>query len=312
MASASVSGPLISIETDLLQAEVRTEGYTSGVGGGSLLDRATGARDLGHGLDIVDFLLEPKWDDPADGPIVEPYPGGDLYHGQLPKRYVEGPQICTRARKLDFEIIEGEGFVAVRQWWRWQWANYGRRPGSLWEQTIVFADGVRYFLSADRVTSANTVDELILRIDLPGHLKHTGGEQFERIHLSYSGDIPSSDFIEDFPPDGRFLYQRDDAAIPGRMIRGYQVRLGGEPGPWLMGMTLDPADVFQAWCHQRGYVCFIEEIGGRRVEEGERFGAAYAIGWFDDVAQAEAVYDQQRGARGLHADASGWRLTAEP
>ncbi len=67
MASISASGPIISIETDRLLAEVHTEGYVSGVKSGTLVDKATGARDLGHGLDIVDFLLEPKWDDPADG-----------------------------------------------------------------------------------------------------------------------------------------------------------------------------------------------------------------------------------------------------
>lgn len=49
MASISVSGPIISIETDRLLAEVHTEGYVSGVRSGTLVDKATGARDLGHG-----------------------------------------------------------------------------------------------------------------------------------------------------------------------------------------------------------------------------------------------------------------------
>jgi len=311
MASVSLSGPIITIETDRLLAQVRTEGYTSGVAGGTLVDKATGARDLGHGLDIVDFLLEPKWDDPADGPIEHEYEHHGLYHGDLPKRYVEGPQVCTQAKQLDFEIIEGEGFVAVRQWYRWRWANYGRRPGSLWEQTIVFADGLRYFLSADRVTSVNTVDDLILRIDLPGHLKHNAGTEFAQIYLSYQGYLPSSEFAEDFAPDARNLYRRDDAAIPEGMIRGYQVNLSGRPGPWLVGMPLAPADVYQAWCHQRGYVCHIMEIGGRRVEAGESFGAAYAIGWFDDISQAEAVYDSHLGARGLAVSSGSWALTEQ-
>ena len=312
MASISASGPIITIETDRLLAEVHTEGYTSGVGGGTLVDKATGARDLGHGLDIADFLLEPKWDDPADGDCEHEYQRSDALHGDMPKRYVEGPQICTQAGKLDFEIIEGEGFVALRQWWRWEWANYGRTPGSLWEQTIVFADGLRYFLSADRVTSVNAVDDLILRIDLPGHLKHNAGAEFDQVHLSYEGEIPSSEFCEDFGPHERHLYQRDDAAIPERMIRGYQVRLVSGVGPWLLGVTLDPADVYQAWCHQRGYVCHIMEIGGRRVEAGESFGAAYAVGWFDDIAQAEAAHDEHGPASGLAATAGGWELTREP
>ena len=35
-------------------------------------------------------------------------------------------------------------------------------------------------------------------------------------------------------------------------------------------MTLNPADVMEAWCHERGYVCLIEEIGGRPIKAGHR------------------------------------------
>ena len=42
-----------------VEAVVRKKGYVSGVAGGSLLDRETGFRDLGYGLDIVDWLMEP-------------------------------------------------------------------------------------------------------------------------------------------------------------------------------------------------------------------------------------------------------------
>ena len=312
MASIEVSGATILIDTDLLAAEVHTEGYVSGVFRNTLLDKTTGARDLGFGLDIVDFLLEPLADEPGGVDPAHQYHHGDKLHGDIPKRYVELPQICTGAGKLDFEIIEGEGFVGLRQWFRWQEATYGRAAGSLWEQTVVFADGLRYFFCADRVTSVNTVDELILRIDLPGHLKHDGGAEFEQIYLSYQGSIPSAEFVEDFAPDERCLYERDDARLPKRIIRAYQVRLEGSSGSWLAGMTLDPADVYQAWCHQRGYVCFIEEIGGRRVEAGQSFGAAHIIGWFDDIAEAEAAYDEHGGASGLRADGSGYELTAYP
>jgi hypothetical protein len=41
------------------------------------------------------------------------------------------------------------------------------------------------------------------------------------------------------------------------MIRAYQVKVKGKPGPWLAGMTLDPSEVCEAWCHQRGYVCLL-------------------------------------------------------
>jgi len=293
MASIRVAGARLLIETDRLQAEVATEGYVSGVAAGTLLDKATGARDLGFGLDIVDFLLEPLPDEP--GGTSHPYTCGDAFHGNLVKRYVELPQICTQARKLEYEVRQGGDWVAVRQWFRYQEATYGRQAGSLWEQTIVFRDGWRHFLSADRITSVNTVDDLILRLDMPGHMKHNAGDSFDAIYLSYQGEIPASEFVDDFPPDARNLYQRGAAPLPERMIRAYRVRLDGRPGPWLAGMTLQPDIVSEAWCHQRGYVCFIEEIGGRQVAAGESFGAAYAVGWFDDIGAMNATYDAYKG-----------------
>ena len=294
MAEITVDGARICVETDALCAEVHTEGYVSGVARGTLLDKATGARDLGFGLDIVDFLLEPLPDEP--GGTEHPYHRGDLYHGDLVKRYVEMPQICTGARKLDYAVETGENWVAVRQWYRYTSATYGRRSGSLWEQTLLFRDGVRYVLASDRVTSANTVDELILRIDMPGHLKHSAGDTFEQIYLSYEGLVPSADFTEDFPPDARHLYQRAAGQVPEHMIRAYQVRLrDGGSGPWLAGITFDPEVVYEAWCHQRGYVCFIQEIGGFPVQAGQTFGAAYAVGWFDDVDSMHAVAAKHRG-----------------
>ncbi len=308
MATIRVSGSVIAIETDLLSAQVHTEGYVSGVFRDTFVDKATGARDNSFGLDIADFLLEPIWDDPDADP-EHPYHGHDALHGDLPKRYVEGPQICTQAGRLEFEVTEGGDFVAVRQWYDWRWATCGRTPGSHWEQTLVFADGLRYFLGADRITSANDVEALIFRLDMPGHLRHNAGDTFRQIYLSYHGCIPPTEFIEDFPPDARFLYQRDDAAIPESMIRARQVTLpDGSAGPWLAGITLAPETVFQAWCHQRDYVCFIEEIGGWPVKAGESFGAAYAVGWFDDIEEMRAVAAMRDGATGIEVNARGWRL----
>jgi len=259
MATARVEGSTIHIETDVLRAEVWTDGYVSGVSGGTLLDKKTGARDLGHGLDIVDFLLEPKWDE--DGPEAPPsaqgYRRAPAVHGDIPKRFVELPQICTKARHLDYELIEGDDFVAVRQWFHYRQATYGRTPGSRWEQVIVFRDGQRYFYSADKIISRNTVDDLILRIDMPGHLKHKGGDSFEAIYLSYHGLIPSREFLTDFP----------------------------------------------------GYVCFIQEIGGSRVEAGQAFGAAYVVGWFDDIGEMLAVYDKLRGPVGIELDGKQWQFS---
>jgi len=307
MATAAQEPGGILIETDCLKARINLEGYVSGVQGGSFLDKRTGALDLGFGLDIVDFLLEPG-DDQGDLPPDQRYQYNDKVHGKLPRRYVELPQICTQAGKLPAEIIEGPDFVAVRQWFRYTQAAKGYVPGSLWEQTLVFTDGPRYFLAADRVTSANAVEALLLRIDMPGHLKHRQGDSFEQIYLSSHGTIPSAEFLEDFPPDGKCLYLRDDAHLPERMIRAYQVRLDGAPGPWLAGMTLEPAVVYDAWCHQRGYVCFIQENGGRPIQPGEQLTAAYVTGWFDGIEEMQAVFDRHRGAADLAVTPDGWHL----
>ncbi len=312
MIKHSITGSTIQIETDALRAEIRTEGYVSGVAGGTLHDKKSGARDLGHGLSIVDFLLEPApaGERPAEGQYQ--FGAGAMlrFHGRIPKRYVEGPQICTKAGKLPFEIIQGEGFLAVRQWFTWHQAYPPHQAGSRWEQILVFPENTRYFFSADRVTTVNTSDSLFFRVDMPGHIKHRSGDLFDHIYLSY-GDmtIPSTEFTADFPPDGRFLYQRGKQSLPDRFIRAYQVVLAGKPGPWLAGMTLQPSDVYEAWCHQRGYVCLIEELGGWSTKPGDTLGAAYIVGWFSDVAEMHSAYDSHRGWSGIALDGPAQRPT---
>ena len=59
-------------------------------------------------------------------------------------------------------------------------------------------------------------------------------------------------------------------------------------------MTFDPSEVSEAWCHERGYVCFIEEMHRPQGKAGESFGAAYVVGWFDDIAEMEKVYDRYK------------------
>jgi hypothetical protein len=281
----------VQIDTDALQARVNKKGYVSGIAQGSFLDKKTGAHDQGFGLHIMDFLMAPGWRD--DG-----YPRDPKVHGNLPKHYVEGPQICTRAKELRPEVIEGKDFVAVRQRFRFTEAAAGLKAGSTWEQTLVFQPGVRYVLSGERITSVNDVDDLFYRIDMPGHIRHKQGDTFAQVYLSYlDKPIPASAFTEDFAPDAKYLYQRHEDTIPERMIRAYQVKVVGKPGPWLAGMTLDPAEVAEAWCHQRGYVCFIEELHRRKVKAGDSFGAAYVVGYFDDVPEMEKVYDRYKGAK---------------
>jgi outer membrane protein assembly factor BamB len=296
------SGDELFIETDRLQAKVRKKGYVSGIAAASFLDKKTGARDAGFGLHIMDFLLGPGWRD--DG-----YARDKKYHGNLPKHYVEGPQICTQAKELAPEVIQGEDFVAVRLRFRFTKPGHGYKAGSLWEQVMVFQSGVRYVLGSEQITSANDVDSLLYRIDMPGHIKHKQGDTFANVYLSYHGTIKAAEFFNDFGPDERFLYQRSEGKIPERLIRAYQLRIDGQPGPWLAGMTLDPAAVAEAWCHQRGYVCFIQELHGKAVKAGERFGAAYVVGYFDDVAAMEKTYDRYKGTKGIVLGKQGFRLT---
>jgi hypothetical protein len=292
----------LRIDTNKLQARINSRGYVSGIAAGSFLDKQTGARDVGFGLHIMDFLLAPGWRD--DGYLRDP-----KVHGNLPKHYVEGPQICTQAKELAPEVIRGDGFVAVRLRFTYTKPGAGYKAGSTWEQTLVFQPGVRYVLSAERITSANDGDNLFYRIDMPGHIKHRGGDTFAQVYLSYLGrPIPAEAFHDNFAPDERYLYQRKEGQVPRRMIRAYQVKVDGKPGPWLAGITLDPAAVSEAWCHQRGYACFIEELHGRRVRAGESFGAAYVVGWFDDIPEMERVADRYRGKRGIAIERDRFRL----
>jgi len=306
----------IRIVGPALEASIRKDGYVTGVEGRSLLDVASGFRDAGFGLDVVDWLMEPGSDeayrDTLPGDL--PYLFNNAVHGKRPKRCLEGPQICSRAGALAPRAVAGPGFVAVRQDYTYTTHAPGKRAGSRWEQTIVFPAGKRYFLSADRATTVNPSDALFLRIDMPGHIRHRAGDTFSEVYLSYRGTIPAAEFLKDFAPDERFLYVREAGQVPRRFIRAYHLRdpATGKDGPWLAGMTLDPASVSEAWCHQRGYVCMIEEIGGRPIRAGQALGAAYIVGFFDSIAEMERVYDQHAGHDALEADARGWRLSRLP
>jgi hypothetical protein len=292
----------IHIQTATIEATINKKGYVSGIAVGSLVDKKTGAHDLGFGLHIMDFLLAPGWRD--DG-----YERDPKLHGNLPKHYVEGPQLCTQAKELHPEIVRGEDFVAVRMRYQYTQPAAGLKAGSTWEQTIVFQPKLRYVLSAERITSVNDVDDLFYRLDMPGHIRHHGADTFEQIYLSYLKEpIPASAFDKPFGPDEKFLYQRHADQIPQRIIRAYQVNQNGKPGPWLAGMTLEPGEVAEAWCHERGYVCMIEELHRKHVKAGESFGAAYVIGWFDNVAEMNQVYDKYKGATALEVDAKSFSL----
>jgi len=208
------SDDYVQVETDALRARINKRGYVSGIAAGSLLDKKTGARDAGFGLHIMGFLLAPGWKD--DG-----YARDKKVHGDLPHHYVEGPQVCTQAKRLTPEVIRGKGFVAVRLHYRFTQAAPGLKAGSLWEQTLVFQPGLRYVLSGERITSVNALDNVCYRIDMPGHICHKDGDTFAQVYLSYRGTIPASAFAKDFGPDEKFLYQRRPREVPRRLIRAY-------------------------------------------------------------------------------------------
>jgi hypothetical protein len=306
----------IQISTAALDASIRKKGYVTGIAAQSFLDKKTGFRDQGFGLDIVDWLMEPG-SDAADRdrlPADLVYKFNNSYHGRRPKRSIEGPQICTQAKELSPRVIRGKDFVAVVQGYTYHLAAPGKKTGSRWDQTIVFPAGKRYFLACDRITTVNSSDALFLRVDMPGHIKHQGGDTFSEIYLSYHGRIPAQEFLKDFAPDERFLYLRNDSALPRRMIRAFHLRdpATGKEGPWLAGMTLDPSVVSEAWCHQRGYVCLIEEFGGRPIRAGGVFSAAFLVGFFDSIDEMNAVYDRHAGKTRLTVTAEGWTLTENP
>ena len=123
-----------------------------------------------------------------------------------------------------------------------------------------------------------------------------------------SGYVPGPS--EDFPPDARFLYSRGKSTLPKRFIRACRLRdpKTGKQGPWLAGMTLEPSVVYEAWCHQRGYICMIEEFGGRPIKAGQSFSAAFIVGYFDSIEEMNEVYEQYRGHAALEVTDGGWKL----
>lgn len=126
-----------------------------------------------------------------------------------------------------------------------------------------------------------------------------------------NGIVPASLFVTDFAPDEKLNYRRDRVSdLPRRFIRAYRLRdpVSGRQGPWLAGMSLNPASVYEAWCHQRGYVCMIQEFGGNPIQAGQSFSAAFLVGYFDSVQEMEEVYDLYSGADDLEVSESGWDL----
>jgi hypothetical protein len=331
----------IKIETDQLEAVIPKKNpkhWMTGIEKGSFLDKATGFREIGDGLMVIDWLMEAgsdeAWSDKViapDGHGVGRYtwytnetdPARRSYalfaHGSSHrKRMIEGPQLCHRMKPVQPEVIRGQDFVAVTTSYHYEYAAPGRKPGSKWTQRIVFPRGERFFVLMDRIDSVNDSPEMFLRGDVPGCVRHERGDTFSEMYLSYlSGPqgvrIPSNEFFAPFPPDLKFGYRRDTHQTPKHFIRAYHLRdpKTTRDGPWLAGLTLEPSVVYEAWCSQRpgGIIVMIEEIHGRPVKAGESFSAAHIVGYFDSIDQMHQVFDRYKGHTGLTADESGWRLT---
>ena len=232
----------IKIETDKLEAVIPKKNpkqWMTGIEKGSFLDKTTGFREVGDGLMVVDWLMEAGSDEAWSDKVIAPDGHGVgrytwyanetdparrsyalMAHGSSHrKRMVEGPQLCHRMKPVQPEVIRGKDFVAVKTTYKFEYAAPGRKPGSRWTQLIVFPKGERYFVLMDKIDSVNDSEEMFLRNDTPGCVRHEKGDTFSEIYLSYlSGPkgvrIPSSEFFTPFPPDLKFGYRRDTHKTP--------------------------------------------------------------------------------------------------
>ncbi|MCR4414764.1 MAG: hypothetical protein NUV77_20295 [Thermoguttaceae bacterium] len=330
----------IKIETDLLEAVIPKKDpkhWMTGIEKGSFLDKKTGFREAGDGLMVVDWLMEAGSDEAYGDKVLAPDGHGVgrytwytnetdparrqyalMAHGSTHrKRVVEGPQLCHRMKPVQPEVIRGKDFAAVKTTYCYEYAAPGRKPGSRWTQWVVFPKDVRYFVLMDRIDTVNDSNEMFLRNDTPGCVRHERGDTFSEIYLSYLGGpqglrIPASEFFTPFPPDAKFGYRRDTHKLPEHFIRAYRLRdkATGKDGPWLAGMTLEPSIVYEAWCSQRpgGIIVMIEEVYGKPIKAGQSFSAAHIVGYFDSIDEMHNVYGRYKGHTGLTADPTGWRL----
>jgi hypothetical protein len=339
-ARVTESDTAIKIETDKLEAVIPKKNpkhWMTGIEKGSFLDKATGFREAGDGLMVVDWLMEAGSDEAWSDKVIAPDGHGVgrylwyanetdparreyavMAHGSSRrKRVVEGPQLCHRMKPVQPEVIRGQDFVAVKTTYRYEYAAPGRQAGSRWTQLIVFPKGERFFALMDKIDSVNDSAELFLRNDTPGCVRHEKGDAFSEMYLSYLNGpqglrIPAREFFTPFPPDVKFGYRRDTNKTPQHFIRAYHLRdkATGKDGPWLAGLTLEPSVVYEAWCSQRpgNIIVMIEEIHGKPVKAGQSFSAAHIVGYFDAIEDMHKVCDRYQGHTALSADAAGWRL----
>ena len=257
----------IKVETDKLEAVIPKKApkqWMTGIEKGSFLDKATGFREVGDGLMVVDWLMEAGSDEAWGDQVIAPDGNGVgrytwhtnetdparksyalMAHGSSHrKRMVEGPQLCHRMKPVQPEIIRGKDFVAIKTTYKFEYAAPGRKPGSQWTQLIVFPEGERYFVLMDKIDSVNDSEEMFLRNDTPGCVRHEKGDTFSEIYLSYlSGPqgirIPSSEFFTPFPPDLKFGYRRDTHKTPQYVYSRVPFAEQGDGRKWPLASRTD-------------------------------------------------------------------------
>jgi hypothetical protein len=144
-ARVTESDAAIKIETDKLEAVIPKKNpkqWMTGIEKGSFLDKATGFREAGDGLMVVDWLMEAGSDEAWSDKVIAPDGHGVgrytwhtnetdparqnyalMAHGSSHrKRMVEGPQLCHRMKPVQPEVIRGKDFVVVKTTSQYEYA----------------------------------------------------------------------------------------------------------------------------------------------------------------------------------------------
>ena len=135
----------------------------------------------------------------SDEAYRDQLPGDLLYEfnnlrttARRPSAAIEGPQICTQAEAAR---PRGRPRQGLRRGPKQRLPLHARRPGQ--EDRLGVGADARLPGRASATSSpatgsprANDSDALFLRLDMPGHIKHKGGDTFSEVYLSYHGTHP--------------------------------------------------------------------------------------------------------------------------
>src|SRR5438552_1222990 len=139
----------IKIDTDKLEAVIPKKNprqWMTGIEKASFLDKATGFREVGDGLMVIDWLMEAGSDDAWSDKVIAPDGHGVgrytwhtnetdparkdyalMAHGSSHrKRMVGGPQLCHRMKPVRPELLRGKDFIAVQTTYQAGYAARGR------------------------------------------------------------------------------------------------------------------------------------------------------------------------------------------